>query len=111
MDENKKSNHKYASKSRATPNAIKQSKNGTLTVNNHTFSGIWAMTSPKKQSGSKPFGDDEDADERKEDEEVKKEAVMVHSLFENKLSQHSNNLYAYSIAPKYSLIPMDHDQQ
>ena len=37
----------------------------------------------------------------------RKNTITIHSLFETKQSQQANNIYAYSVAPKYSVKEMD----
>ena len=123
--------HKYRTRTKAIKNRKsqpQQNTNGTLTVNNHTFTGIWAKTLPKQPSfpdfdddyvgnGDKKYDDDDDNDQdqnaksnskkKKSERMDRKNTVTIHSLFEQKQSQQANNIYAYSVAPKYSVKEME----
>lgn len=125
--------HKYKSRSKAISSKKKnqqpqQNNNGTLTVNNHTFTGIWAKTLPKQQPVFPDMDDNDDEDQeskydetndndnksskKKKKKGTKKPPTInrkntIHSMFEQKQSQQANNIYAYSVAPKYSVKEMD----
>ena len=135
-----KSRSKAISRNRKTQQQQQQQSqqngnDGTLTVNNHTFTGIWAKTLPKQPTfpdfddddlyiGSnqeKKYDENDDDDDQDEDQNQnennntnkkppmkdRKKTVTIHSLFERKQSQQVNNIYAYSVARKYSVKEMD----
>ena len=122
--------HKYKSRAKAISSNKKnksnkpEQNNGTLTVNNHTFTGIWAKTLPKQPVFPDVDQDDDEDEESKYDDNDNKSnnnnkkkkkkkkgptinrKNTIHSLFEQKQSQQANNIYAYSVAPKYSAREM-----
>eukprot|EP00484_Ammonia_sp_Unknown_P028438 CAMPEP_0197033494 /NCGR_PEP_ID=MMETSP1384-20130603/11887_1 /TAXON_ID=29189 /ORGANISM="Ammonia sp." /LENGTH=824 /DNA_ID=CAMNT_0042463307 /DNA_START=75 /DNA_END=2549 /DNA_ORIENTATION=+ len=122
------SNHSHsATKPKAIKSNVKSGKkgnvnlSGTLVVNNHTFTGIWAKTLPKQPAFVRDRyrggdGDDEKDEEEQEqekedddddDENEKDMPMSIHGLFDRKQSEPVNNMYAYSVGPKYSAKEMD----
>ena len=93
MDQNKKTYSKHA------PIKVRKSPSkpiaNTLTVNNHTFTGIWAKTLPREDV----FDDGGGGDSKYDEDDKKEDRLNIHSLFEDKQNQQANNVYAYSMTP------------